>query len=467
MASHSQKIVTATLVGSAFLTGIDLFIVNVAFDEIARDLGTASTSLSQLSWILNAYAVVFAALLIPMGRIGDRYGNRRVFILGLSLFTLSSAACAAATSVWMLVAFRAVQAIGAAAMTPTSLGLLLGNLPAVQRRPAARAWAMTGALAASFGPAIGGGLVTLSWRWAFLINVPVGIAMLVAALRWLPDVRHDAHTPRPDLLGAVMLTGAVGGLVLGIVESTDWGWTSSGVLTALAVAVVLGATFARRTLRHPAPMIDPELFRSRGFTAAAVTTLVFNLAFAGSLLALILWMQQVWQWSALRTGFAVALGPLMVPITSLLAHRLAPTTRPAVMIGIGCVVCAAGSALMSVSLASGGNYWAAILPGWLLGGVGVGLAMPNLVAAGTADLPAERTSTGSGVISMARQVGMAIGIAVLVTIISGKQPSDALPPALLVVAGLNLAAALASTAMLRSTATPVDVPEPVIDSASH
>lgn len=451
---QSQRIVTATLVGSAFLTGVDLFIVNVAFDDIARDLGNASTTLSQLSWILNAYAVVFAALLIPMGRMGDRYGNRLVFILGLSLFTLSSAACAAASSVWMLVAFRGVQAVGAAAMTPTSLGLLLASLPAAQRRPAARAWAMTGALATSVGPALGGGLVSLSWRWAFLINVPVGILMLVAALRYVPDVRHDKDTPRPDLLGAALLTACIAALVLAIVQSSDWGWVSSGVITALVAALVLGGAFAWRTARHASPMIDTRLFATRSFPSAAATTLVFNLGFAGSLLALILWMQEVWHWSALTTGLCVALGPLLVPITSLLAHRIAPAMRPAIMICAGCIVCAAGAALTAVSLRAGANYWIGVLPGWLLGGVGVGLAMPNLVAAGTAELPPAATSTGGGVISMARQVGMAFGIAVLVTIIANKIPRDALPTALLVVACMHVAAALVATLMLRPNRQP-------------
>ena len=278
--------------------------------------------------------------------------------------------------------------------------------------------------------------------------------MLIAALRYLPDVRHDQDTPRPDLIGAALLTTCIGTLVLAIVQSSDWGWVSSGVITALVVAVILGAAFAWRTTRHASPMIDTQLFATRSFTSAAATTLVFNLGFAGSLLGLILWMQEVWHWSALTTGLGVALGPLMVPITSLLAHRIAPTMRPAIMICAGCIVCAAGAALTAVSLRTGGNYWLGVLPGWILGGIGVGLAMPNLVAAGTAELPPAATSTGSGVISMARQVGMAFGIAVLVTIVANKVPREALPTALLVVASINLVAALVATLMLRPSPQP-------------
>src|ERR1700712_1069965 len=381
MDTKSQRragVVTAILVGSAFLTGVDLFIVNVAFDDIGGDFATRgdAPSLSQLSWVLNAYAVLFAALLVPMGRLTDRYGRRGGCVAGIALFTLASAACAMSTGVWELVAFRGLQAVGAAAMTPASLGLLLAALPAERKAPAARLWATTGALAAAFGPAVGGGLVQLSWHWAFWINVPIGVVLIVAALRFVPDVRHNVGAPRPDLTGALVLAVAVGALVLGLVEGPDWGWTSAGVLVSFAVAAVGLAVFARQTTHHTSPVIDPALLRVRAFAWANVATLVFNTGFGVSLLGGILWMQQVWDYSALCTGFAIALGPLLVPIPSIVSQRLFPRTRASLLVTVGAVVSALGALVMALSVSTHPSYWTTFLPGWALMGVAVGLVMP-------------------------------------------------------------------------------------------
>jgi EmrB/QacA subfamily drug resistance transporter len=466
MDTKSQRragVVTAILVGSAFLTGVDLFIVNVAFDDIGRDFATRGNapSLSQLSWVLNAYAVLFAALLVPMGRLTDRYGRKNGFVAGIALFTLASAACAMSTGVWELVAFRGLQAIGAAAMTPASLGLLLAALPVERKAPAARLWAMTGALAAALGPAVGGGLVQVSWHWAFWINVPIGVLLIVAALRFVPDVRHNVGAPRPDLTGALVLAVAVGALVLGLVEGPDWGWTSRGVLTSFAVAVLGFAVFARQTTHHASPVIDPALLKVRAFTWANVATLVFNTGFGVSLLGGILWMQQVWDYSALRTGFAIALGPLLVPITSIVSQRLFPNTRASLFVTVGSVVSALGATVMALSMSTRPSYWTTFLPGWALMGVAVGLVMPNLIAAATSTLRPEQASTGGGIISMSRQLGLVLGVSVLVSIFSSSAaPLDKITVAWIVVAGVSLVAALAAYAMeatRRPAAEPVSV----------
>lgn len=432
-----EAVVATVLIGAAFMGGLDLFIVNVAFDEIARDLAGpgGSTTLADVSWVLTAYAVVYAALLVPLGRLSDRYGRRTGFVLGLSVFTAASAACGFAGDVWTLVALRALQAVGAAAMTPASLGLLLAALPATRRPAAARTWALASAVAAALGPAVGGGLVEASWRWAFWVNVPVGIALVVVALRVVPDVRHDDDAPRPDLVGALALAVGVGAVVLGLVEGDAWGWASAGVLGSWAVAVVALAAFAVLSARHASPLVDPALLRIREFASSCVTTVVFNTAFAGGLLGGILWMQQVWGYSALGAGLAVALGPLVVPVTSVLVHRALPTVRPAALVVAGCAVGAAGSVALALSLDPGGSYWTSLAPGWVVVGVGVGLAMPNLVASATTPLPAHQVSTGSGVVNMARQVGLALGVSVLVGVVgSGPVDPDRLRLALGVVA---------------------------------
>lgn len=415
MTERSTRTATVVLVGAAFLAGVDLFIVNVAFDQIGDDFDGAS--LSELSWVLTAYAVVYAALLVPVGRLADRVGRRRGFVAGMLLFVLASLACGFAPGIWWLVAFRAVQAVGAAAMTPASLGLLLASLPPEKRAPAARLWALTGAVAAALGPALGGGLVQLSWQWAFWINLPIGLLLVLGALRHVPDVRPDERTPLPDLLGAGLLVIAVGALVLAVVQAPEWGWTSVEVGVTALVSVVATIAFVGRSLRHPQPVVAPELLVVPGFRIASLATLVFNVGFGAALLAAILWLQQAWGYDALQTGLAIALGPIAVPVTSVLAHRLLPRAQPAHLIVAGTLVFAASALWQAWTLTPTPAYLTQFLPAWILGGVGVGLAMPNLLAAATSALPATQTSTGGGVVTMARQVGLALGITVLVTIL--------------------------------------------------
>lgn len=423
MSSQSQPqrvgLVTALLTGATFLAGLDLFIVNVAFDDIGRDFarhGTAPT-LGQLSWVLNGYAVVFAALLIPMGRLTDRYGRKAGFVAGIAIFTTASLACGFADNVWTLVAFRVLQAIGAAAMTPASLGLLLGALPPERRAAGARLWALTSAVAAALGPAAGGGLVQISWHWAFWINVPIGAALVIASLRYIPDVRHNEGAPRPDLVGATLIAGSIGTLILGLVQGNDWGWASPAVIGSFVAAIVLLAGFVLVSSRHSAPVIDPALLRVRQVRWANLAALAYNTAFGSALLLGILWMQNVWDYSALRTGLAVAAGPLLVPPTSILAARLLPNVRPGRLIAAGSVVFGIAAAWQALAITTDPSYFSTFLPAWLLTGIGTGLAMPNLVAAATAGLPPEQASTGSGVASMARQVGMALGVSILVGIL--------------------------------------------------
>src|SRR3954463_10366634 len=205
---------------AVFMASLDLFIVNIAFPAIARDFGGGS--LASLSWILNAYAIVFAALLVPAGRAADRLGRQRRLIAGLTLFTVASALCAAAPNVELLVAARVLQAVGAASVFPTSLALLLPEFPPAERRKAVSIWPAIGAVAAAAGPPIGGLLVQAGWQLVFLVNVPIGIVVLVVAARVLREQREDASAPRPDLVGALLLTASIGTLTLGIVKAPDW-----------------------------------------------------------------------------------------------------------------------------------------------------------------------------------------------------------------------------------------------------
>ena len=403
------------LCGASFMASLDLFIVNVAFDAIGRSFH--GVTLADLSWVLNAYAIVYAALLVPLGRLADRFSRRGGFIVGLVIFTLASVACAASNGLWMLVTARVLQAAGAALLTPTSLGLVVASVPAARRTAAVRIWAASGSLAAAAGPVAGGLLLTLSWRWVFLVNVPIGALALVGALVVLPRSDHRETGPLPDVFGAVLLAIGIASLSLGLVKGPDWGWTSWRDLLAYAVAVATVGLFMARSVRHHSPVIEPALLKVRSFASANLAALAFSVAFAGVLLQVILWMQNVWGYSALRTGLAVAPGPLMVPVFSMLGQRLSGRISAERLIAAGCVLCALGAVWMLATVGATPDYAAELLPGWLIAGAGVGLALPTLLSSATVDLPAARAATGSAVINMSRQVGSALGVSLLVAIV--------------------------------------------------
>jgi len=267
------------------LANLDLFIVNVALPNIAEDLGHAS--LDDMSWVLNAYAIAYAALLVFFGRLAERYQRNMSFLLGVGLFTVASAACGAASSVTTLVIFRSVQAAGAALMTPTSIGLLLASFPPERRTHAVRVWTALGGLAAALGPVVGGLLVTVSWRWIFMVNVPIGLLAIVVGYWTLPEVpSHDV--PRPSPIAAILVSGGIAALVLAIVKGNDWGWLSSGTLASLVVATVCLALFAMHCFRSANPFLDPSLFRIGSFAGATLVMAPYSAAFGATLLSVAL-----------------------------------------------------------------------------------------------------------------------------------------------------------------------------------
>ncbi len=317
--------VFTVVVAAIFMSNLDLFIVNVALPSIGRDFGGAS--LAGLSWVLNAYAIVFAALLVPAGWLGDRTGQRRVFLAGIAIFTLASAACAAAPDLAVLVAARVVQAAGAAALIPTSLALLLAATPPDKRPGRVRAWAAVGGVSAALGPVVGGLLVQLDWRWVFLVNLPIGAAALLAGVRVLPHPPARDNERLPDLLGVVLLTAGIGGVTGGLVEGPTWGWSSAGVIALLGGAAVVIAWFLWRCSHHERPLVELHLLRIPAFRSATAALFVFSIGFAAMLLSNVLWCQTVWHYSALRTGLAIAPGPAMVPALAVGAGPAGPADR--------------------------------------------------------------------------------------------------------------------------------------------
>ncbi|MCW2622777.1 MAG: transporter, partial [Frankiales bacterium] len=283
--------VLVVLSSAAFLASLDVFIVNVALHDIGTEIG-AGRPLADLSWILNAYAIVYAALLVPAGRLADRFSRKDGFLLGLGIFVLASLGCALSGGLWTLVGFRLLQAVGAALLTPTSLGLLLTATPPESRARAVRIWAATGALAAASGPVVGGLLLGASWRWIFLINVPLGLAALVAAARVVPRSEPVTDLRMPDLLGGAVLALSIGSLSLALVRAPEWGWGSGPTVLGFAVAGAALAWFLVRCARHDVPVVDLNLLRTTSFVWANAACVLFAIAFAANLLALVLWLQE-------------------------------------------------------------------------------------------------------------------------------------------------------------------------------
>jgi EmrB/QacA subfamily drug resistance transporter len=412
--------VFAIVASAVGMSNLDLFVVNVALPAIGHDYQNGS--LSTLSWVLNGYAIAFAALLVPFGRVADRLGHRSGFLLGIVVFTTASALCALCPSVGWLIAARVLQAAVAALLVPTSLALLLAATPAERRPPIVRAWTAVGGAAAALGPLLGGVLTQADWRWIFLINVPVGIICLVGGLRVLPKTAAKETGPRLDLIGTALMTVAVGALALALVKVGDWGWGSAGFLLGAATAILAAVLLVVRSNRHPAPVIEMSLLRVGGFAAPTVAATLFTVAFAMMLLSIVLWCQQVLGYSAMITGFAVAPGPLMVP---LLAFAVTPLAKrfggPAKVAVLGIVVFAVGIANWALWVdPAAPQYFAQVLPGMMLTGIGVGLTLPALISTAATVLPAHRFATGSAIIQMARQVGTVVGIAVLVSVLGGN-----------------------------------------------
>ena len=276
----------------------------------------------------------------------------------------------------MLVVFRVVQAAGAALMTPTSIGLLLATFPPEQRGTAVRTWTAIGGFAAAFGPLAGGVLVALSWRWIFIVNVPIGLAAMAVAWRMLPAVPgHQARAPNP--LAALLVTGGVAALTVAIVKGGDWGWLSAATAASLAVAGLCLGLFVRHCLVSANPFVDPALFRIRTFAGASLMMAPYGISFGAMLFSIALWEQTAWGWTALQAGLSIAPGPLLVPTISLLvAGRLLRRFGPVPVLLTGISSFAAGLAIWAVFVGAQPAP-VAVVAGMIATGIGVGLTWPT------------------------------------------------------------------------------------------
>ena len=414
----------ATVSVGVFASLLDLFIVNITFPDLQRDF--AGTSLSTLSWVLNGYAIVFAALLVPAGRIADLIGRKRGFVVGLLLFVLASAACAAAPSAYALIAGRVVQAVGAAILTPSSLGVVLPEFPPEQRRSVIAGWAAVGALGAAAGPPLGGLLVQLRWRWVFVVNLPLGLVSVAFAIRQLRETKDPSGGRLPDLAGSVLLMAGVAAATLGLTKAADWGWAGAATLSAFVVAAALVTLAVLRSAGHPAPALDLSMLRLPRFALAVTSAFCFFAGFAGLLLAGVLFLTDVWGQSILLTGFELTPGPIMALVFAIVASRLGGRIGLGVIGAAGGVLVAASLTWNATRLGLSPHYLTRLLPSQIVGGAGIGLAMPSFTAIAVGSVHPARISTAIGISSMFRQLGGALGIAAFVAILGTPARDDAL-----------------------------------------
>jgi EmrB/QacA subfamily drug resistance transporter len=417
---HPQRwAILVVLCAVAFMAQLDLFIVNIALPAMSHSFSNAG--LSSLSWVLNAYSIVFAALLVPAGRLADHFGRRRFLLAGLIIFTLASVLCAIAPTLGVVVIGRLIQAVGAAMIVPTSLGLLLPAFPKAKHGLVVGIWAGVAAVAASAGPPIGGLLVAVDWRWIFLVNLPIGIAAVIGGMIVLPEIRASGHARLPEPVSSVAVLAAIALVTLAIVQGQTWGWTSPREIGLVVAALVAVAVSVWRTVSDPHALIEATLFRSRPFTTASIALFLVFVGFASWLFVTVLFLQDGWHYSALRAGLAIVPGPLMSAVFAVNSARVAARFGRRVPAVVGPLLLAAAGAFWLVKAPIHPDYLTSFLPGLLAGGAGAGLTQAPLFAAAST-LPADRATTGSAVLNMSRQVGSALGVALSVVLLASSKP---------------------------------------------
>jgi EmrB/QacA subfamily drug resistance transporter len=420
--SSSTVLFVAAL--GAFLAFLDVTIVNVAFPNIRESF--PGTSIGELSWVLNAYNIVLAASMVACGRLADLIGRRRLYITGLTVFVVASVLCATSGSVLWLVLARVVQAFGAAMLIPASLALVIDAFSSSRRAHAVGLWGASAAVAAGLGPPIGGALVEWGgWRWAFLVNVPVGLVALVAARRSLVESRSPGRRRMPDLRGALALAVALALLTTAITNGHDWGWSSLAVAFCLVGSAAASVGFVVSSRTHPSPLVDPQLLRVRGFVVANVASTVAGMGFYAYLLTNVLWLQYIWGYDVITSGLALVPAALVAAVVAALLGPVAQRHGYRLVVVPGALVWASAYLWYVVSVGTEPAFLTEWLPGQVLSGIGVGATLPLLGSASMASVPGGGYATASAVNASVRQLGGVLGIALLVVIIGDPAPLDA------------------------------------------
>jgi EmrB/QacA subfamily drug resistance transporter len=398
---------------AAFLVSLDTTMLYAAFGALRA--GFPEASAAHLSWVLNAYTVIYAATLIPAGGLADTYGRKRVFLIGVTLFVAASVACGLAGNVGTLIAARVVQAVGAAMLTPASLSIVIAAFPQSNRALVVSLWGAVGGFAAAVGPSLGSFVIeSIGWPWAFFINLPIGAYSLWRGASLLPESERAPTRRRIDGVGMALLIVAVGAIALAIVEAEAPDWTRSEIVAVAATGIVALIGFATWAMSVGEPLVDLALFRNPTYAAANAATLTFGVAFAIMFFAFFFYMANVWHYGVARAGIAIAPGPLSVIPVAILTGRLAGRFghRP-FLVGGSLLYAAAGLWFLLVP-GTDAAYLTHWLPGLFLSGASVGLVLPSLAGAAVSRLPVQHYAVGSAVNQATRQIGAVIGVAITV-----------------------------------------------------
>jgi NTE family protein len=409
----------------AFLAFLDSTIVNIAFPNIQKSFPTYT--ISGLSWVLNAYNIVFAAFLVAAGKLADLLGRKRLFIWGVILFTVASWLCAIANTVEQLVAFRVLQGVGAALLVPASLALVVEGFEVARRAHGVGLWGAAAAIASGLGPPIGGAIVQVSnWRWAFLVNIPLGIVAVLVARRHLVESRAPGVRRVPDLRGAVLLAAALGLLTLGLIKGPDWGWDSAGTVGSFVAAAVALVGFVVSSRYHPSPLIEPAYLRVQSFVVGNALTIVAGAGFYAYLLTHVLFLNNVWGYNLLKTGLAVAPAALIAAVVAAALGKVADRRGHRMIIFVGALIWAGSLVWYLQRVGTHPDFLADWLPGQVLQGLGVGATLPLLGSAALARVAKGGSyATASAVVSSSRQLGAVIGVALLVVLIGTPARAEA------------------------------------------
>jgi EmrB/QacA subfamily drug resistance transporter len=431
--------------------------VNVALPSIARDL---DIDISELEWIVTAYALVFAALLITGGKLADLLGRRKIFVVGLAVFTLSSLACGLAPSAGFLIGARAVQGIGAALMNPATLSIITATFPPRQRGQAIGIWAGVSALALAIGPLCGGLIVdNIGWNWIFFVNVPVGVLGILVSQWFITESRDTSHEQSIDIPGLLTSGAGLFALSYALIEGNQRGWMSGEILGLVASAAVLLVGFVVLEHRQRLPMLDLSLFRIGSFAGANLVAMLVSLGMFGVFFFVSLFVQNILGYSPTKAGAIFLPMTILIILIAPIAGKASDRIEPRWLMG-------GGMALVSVSLlfyqrvGVDSDFWT-LLPAMVLGGIGMAMTMSPMTSVAMGSVPIDKAGVGSGVLNSFRQVGGSLGIALIGAILASylhAQPGteaakqqfvDGLHTALLVSAAITFAAALVAVVVVR------------------
>jgi EmrB/QacA subfamily drug resistance transporter len=412
----------AVTAAGGLLVSLDVSVANALMPAIGADFH--GDGRAAVSWVITAYAIVFAATLVPAGRLADRAGRRRTYLTGLAVFGLGSILCGVAPTLGVLLAGRVVQGVGAAAASPASLGLLLAATDPRDRATCTARWTGAAAVGMTLGPFVGGALTTLGdWRWAFLVNVPLVVGIAVAAPRVLPETPRHPGRRLPDPLGAVLLTLGAAALTLGVSQAGDWGVLDTRTSGSLAAGGVLLLLFVRRSRHVAEPLLDLGLLRRRRVAVAAAMTFLYAAGLFAVVLSFMLFFVDRWGLDLVQAGSAIVPMGLVVVLLTVRVGRLADLVGYRSPLAAGASLMAAGLALSAATLAGDhfATHWLALA---VVIGLGVGLCYPLLAAAAVHGLPAADLAAASALNQSARQLGAALGAATAVGVLgSASVPS--------------------------------------------